>query len=109
MAPIDAEKDVTNNVTVMVYIYLKLTEVREIVEMSNFSVACHQAAAGDVREGGGDVGKRGQAVHPWRNHLENSLGQFWMWDSDFCYFINFGEKSLRNSLSTTVHNDTVVN
>ena len=60
----------------MVYIYLKLTEVREIIEMSNFSVAGHQAAAGDVRERGGDVGKRGQAVHPWGTHLENRLDEF---------------------------------
>ena len=46
MAPIDAEKDVTKPYwsKVMVYIYLKLTEVREIIEMSNFSVAGHQAA-----------------------------------------------------------------
>ena len=62
----------------MVYIYLKLTKVREIIEMSNFSVACHEATTGDVRERGGDVGKRGQAVHPWRAHLENSLVQFWI-------------------------------
>ena len=67
----------------MVYIYLKLTEVWEIIEMSNFSVAGHQAATRDVRERGGDVGKRGQAVHPWRTHLDNR-----MCDSDFCYFIN---------------------
>ena len=72
----------------MVYIYLKLTEVREIIEMSNFSVAGHEATTRDVRERGGDVGKRGQAVHPWWAHLENRRGQFWMFVSDFCYFIN---------------------
>ena len=60
----------------MVYIYLKLTEVREIIEMSNFSVAGHEAATRDVRERGGDVGKRGQAVHPWQVHLETGWVNF---------------------------------
>ena len=60
----------------IVYIYLKLTEVREIVEMSNLPVAGHEAAAGDARERGRDVGKRGQAVHPWQVHLETGWVNF---------------------------------
>ena len=46
-----------------------MAEVREIVEVFDFFVAGHQAAAVDVGEGGRDVGKGGQAIHPWRTHL----------------------------------------